>query len=168
MASKTDPLPSNWSAPCTKRRAAGSAADGSKLLCRNGRGRLMPTTVDHWSETGAKALPELTQRELSFLVSERPQRAFIGRRLADVDASQGLSILAAKEGCDSVVSGRLLPLVWCLTLFAEIYKKELDCECDDVLFGINVHDMELSQHLNIIPGDARPFELSIATKVSSP
>jgi hypothetical protein len=90
----------------------------------------------------------------------------IWRRFPDVDASQSMSILATMEGCDSVIGSRLLPLVGRMTLFGEILKEELDCEPGDVLLDVDVQGRE-SQHLRIVPGDRRPFELSIATKVSS-
>jgi len=66
----------------------------------------------------------------------------IWRRFPDVDASQGMFILATMEGCDSVIGRRLLPLVGLMKLFGEFLKEELDCEPSDVLLDVGVQGME--------------------------
>jgi hypothetical protein len=90
----------------------------------------------------------------------------VWRRFPEADVSQDELKLATLEGFDSAIGGHLLPLVGRIELFAEFFKEELDYEPADFLLGVDVQGIE-SEHLNIVLSHRRPFELSIATKVSA-
>jgi hypothetical protein len=72
----------------------------------------------------------------------------VWRRFSDDDASQGVFILATMEGCDSVIGGRLLPIVGLMKLFGEFLKEELDCEPGDIPLDVDVQGVE-SGHLGV-------------------
>jgi hypothetical protein len=57
-------------------------------------------------------------------------------------------MLATMEGCDSVIGGRLLPIVGLMKLFGELLKEELDCEPGDIPLDVDVQGME-SGHLGV-------------------
>ena len=72
----------------------------------------------------------------------------IWRGFPQVDASQGVFKLATMEGRDSVIGGRLLPLVGRMTLFGQFLKVELDCEPGDIPLDVDVQGMK-SRHLGV-------------------